>query len=149
MTASEQQQVLLSRLAKLQPDSARRWGKMSVNEMLCHLSDSYLVCMTDPPAPFFGNWFTKTILRFIALHSGLPWTKGIQTSPRVDPQKNGTKPTNFSQDKQKLEAVIRRFYARKRDFQFSQHPMFGQLSESEWLKWGYLHADLHFRQFGI
>ena len=27
-------------------------------------------------------------------------------------------------------------------------PMFGHMSEKDWMQWGYLHADHHLRQFG-
>ncbi len=36
----------------------------------------------------------------------------------------------------------------QRDFAFASHPVFGELSEWEWMRWGYLHADHHLRQFG-
>jgi hypothetical protein len=28
------------------------------------------------------------------------------------------------------------------------HPFFGPMSREDWLRWGYLHADHHLRQFG-
>jgi len=28
------------------------------------------------------------------------------------------------------------------------HPIFGQMTRAEWLRWGYLHTDHHLRQFG-
>ena len=28
------------------------------------------------------------------------------------------------------------------------HPMFGPMSAADWMRWGYLHADHHLRQFG-
>ena len=28
------------------------------------------------------------------------------------------------------------------------HPIFGRLSRTAWLRWGYLHIDHHLRQFG-
>jgi prephenate dehydrogenase len=28
------------------------------------------------------------------------------------------------------------------------HPMFGPMSPEDWMRWGYLHADHHLRQFG-
>jgi hypothetical protein len=34
-------------------------------------------------------------------------------------------------------------------FQFARHPIFGELTEREWMRWGYLHTDHHFRQFGV
>jgi hypothetical protein len=28
------------------------------------------------------------------------------------------------------------------------HPLFGRMSDADWLRWAYLHADHHLRQFG-
>jgi hypothetical protein len=28
------------------------------------------------------------------------------------------------------------------------HPIFGRMTEAEWMRWGYLHTDHHLRQFG-
>jgi Protein of unknown function (DUF1569) len=28
------------------------------------------------------------------------------------------------------------------------HPIFGRMTEEEWMRWGYLHVDHHLRQFG-
>jgi Protein of unknown function (DUF1569) len=29
------------------------------------------------------------------------------------------------------------------------HPLFGRMSASSWMRWAYLHADHHLRQFGL
>jgi hypothetical protein len=47
-----------------------------------------------------------------------------------------------------LLAVIDRFTAQPRAFQFRPHPMFREMSEKDWMRWGYLHTDHHLRQFG-
>jgi Protein of unknown function (DUF1569) len=28
------------------------------------------------------------------------------------------------------------------------HPIFGPMTAKDWMRWGYLHADHHLRQFG-
>ena len=45
-----------------------------------------------------------------------------------------------------LGATMHRFTARH-DFSSAVHPLFGPLTEPEWKRWGYLHADHHLRQF--
>ena len=30
----------------------------------------------------------------------------------------------------------------------NDHPMFGRMDTRNWMRWGYLHADHHVRQFG-
>jgi hypothetical protein len=37
---------------------------------------------------------------------------------------------------------------RSRSFDFRPHPMFKEMSEKDWMRWGYLHTDHHLRQFG-
>jgi hypothetical protein len=32
-------------------------------------------------------------------------------------------------------------------FEGQQHPIFGPMSRSAWLRWAYLHMDHHLRQF--
>jgi hypothetical protein len=38
---------------------------------------------------------------------------------------------------------------RRPDFNWPVHPIFGRMSHREWLRWAYLHADHHLRQFGV
>ena len=47
-----------------------------------------------------------------------------------------------------LTAVVKRFAAGKLDFSWADHPFFGAMSVEQWMRWGYLHADHHLRQFG-
>jgi hypothetical protein len=47
-----------------------------------------------------------------------------------------------------LLAAIDKFTAIPREFQFRPHPMSKEMSERDWMRWGYLHTDHHLRQFG-
>jgi hypothetical protein len=58
----------------------------------------------------------------------------------------GTAPAEFLEDRQKLTELIGRFTNDR--FQWSEHPIFGAMSEKDWMRWGYLHCDHHLRQFG-
>jgi hypothetical protein len=139
---------ILSRLSTLRPDSLRQWGKMTPHQMLCHLSDSYLIAMGEREAAARHNFFTRTAMKYIALQLPLKWPHGVKTGPTADQLRDGTKPVEFERDRQVLEQLLRRYTAALRDFQFAPHPIFGAMTETEWLRWGYLHADHHFRQFG-
>lgn len=138
-----------ARLARVQPDSPRQWGKMTPHQMLCHLSDSYLIAMGEREAERRDNFLFRTVLKWVALETRLPWAKGFKTGPTADQEAGGTKPVEFERDRQRLAEIIQRFTAAQRDFQFAPHPVFGTLTEAEWGRWGYLHADHHFRQFGL
>ena len=140
---------LLERLGRLRPESRAVWGRMNAHQMLCHLNDSFDLAMNKRAATESITIFGRTVMRWVALHTALKWPQGIPTRPEVDQLAGGTRPTEFARDQAALAAAIQLFVQRPRDFQFSRHPTFGELTEWEWMRWGYLHADHHFRQFGI
>jgi Protein of unknown function (DUF1569) len=91
----------------------------------------------------------RTIIKWIALHLPLAWPEGaIRTVPEVDQEVGGTAPTEFARDVAELETRLRSF-AMRRGAEWPTHPIFGRLSEPQWLRWGYLHVDHHLRQFGF
>jgi len=143
-------QALLIRLNRLRPDFGALWGKMNAHQMMCHLNDSYRAVMggrIDNPAATFMN---RTLVRWVALHTPLIWPKGVPTRPEVDQVNGGgTRPVEFESDRAQLAATIQQFAAQPRTFVLGRHPILGELNEWEWMRWGYLHADHHFRQFGI
>jgi hypothetical protein len=61
----------------------------------------------------------------------------------------GTPPEEFERDRQRLVQLIEGFTKVGDPAALKPHPYFGQMSEAEWLRWGYLHADHHLRQFGL
>jgi hypothetical protein len=140
---------LLDRLARLSPDTRPLWGKMNALQMVCHLNDSFGLAMGAKTASEDITFFNRTVIRWVALRAPMTWPKGVPTRPEMDQLVGGTPPVEFLRDKAALAATIETFARQPRTFQFSRHPLFGELSEWEWMRWGYLHADHHFRQFGI
>ena len=140
---------LIERLWKIRAQAPARWGKMNAHQMVCHLTDAYGLAMGLKIASEDVNFLSRTVARWFALRVPLPWPHGVPTRPEMDQLVGGTPPQEFARDVAELEATIRRFARAPRDFQFSRHPIFGGLSEWEWLRWGYLHADHHLRQFGV
>ncbi|MEQ1870805.1 MAG: DUF1569 domain-containing protein [Vicinamibacterales bacterium] len=137
---------LLLRMARLQPTSARQWGTMTPHEMLCHLADSFSAVLGDRRASSNETWLSRTVVKWIALHTSLPWPHGVPTRPEVDPKQHGTRPLEFEGDRRKVEALIRRFVLP--ETRYGHHPGFGEMTRNEWLLWGYGHVDHHLRQFG-
>jgi uncharacterized protein DUF1569 len=150
--ATDKQQIA-QRVLKIQPSSARLWGRMTAPQMICHLADSFRVTMGLKPwaterisaTPILlPDWFVK----WVAFEVPLQWPKGTPTRPEVDPQRNGTPPAEFTSDRQELLQLLERFTQHPRDFQWQEHPLFGPLTDAAWMRWGYLHMDHHLRQFG-
>jgi len=139
---------ILTRLGQLKEDSQALWGKMNVNQMLCHLSDTFKSVMGERTVEIQVKGLQQMIMKWFALYMPVPWPKGqIKTLPEIDQEIAGTKPTHFLQDKQELLMLIERFSAQDKDFVFELHPLMGKLSEQEWQRWAYLHIDHHLRQF--
>jgi hypothetical protein len=141
------QNEIFQRLADVRPDSVRKWGRMSVNQMICHLSDSYQAGMGEKPVSPATTLVPRGLMRWLALYAPMRWPKGVPTRPEMEANKGGTRPLEFERDRADLIAVIQRFCDVKRE-NWAAHPMFGRISGADWLRWGYLHADHHLRQFG-
>ena len=141
---------IVDRLGRLTPDAQRRWGKMTAHQMICHLSDSHLLVMGEKKTVVNSNFFSRTVMKLAALHVPTQWPKGVETVPELDQAAGaGTPPEVFESDRARLLHLIDRFTAPQRDFEFALHPQFDELSEWEWMRWAYLHADHHLRQFGL
>jgi len=113
--------------------------------MICHLSDSFRAVMGERDISSATGVMKRTVVKWVALHTPFPWPHGFKTRPEADQELGGTKPVDFDVDMAGLLTIIERFsQSRTR----SPHPMFGDLSEWEWQRWGYLHLDHHLRQFG-
>jgi uncharacterized protein DUF1569 len=137
---------LITRISRLEPTTVRRWGTMTSHEMLCHLSDSFAAVLGERAASPADTWFSRNVLKWVALHTSLPWPQGVPTRPEVDPKRDGTRPAEFESDRARVVAHIRRFV--QPETQYGRHPGFGVMTRPEWLLWGYGHVDHHLRQFG-
>jgi hypothetical protein len=139
---------LLRRLRTVRPDSARRWGRMSAHQMICHLCDAFRMSMGEKPVRPVGGPIRRTLVRWYALYVPIRWPSGIRTRPELDQERLGTRPVDFAADVAQLEALIELVATESRHFQWHAHPLLGTMSDGGWLRWGYLHVDHHLRQFG-
>jgi len=140
---------IVSRIGLVWPDSPRKWGKMTAPQMICHLNDSFLCVMGEKEVSAATDFRAPRLVKWIALNMPTHWPQGTPTRPEIDQQVNGTPPADFAADVETLLGLVERFTRRPRDFQFQPHPMFREMTEREWMRWGYLHTDHHLRQFGV
>ncbi|HEY7182001.1 MAG TPA: DUF1569 domain-containing protein [Blastocatellia bacterium] len=139
---------ILERLSNVRSDSPRLWGRMTPHQMICHLSDSFKSKLGEKENSPANNLFTRTVVKWIALYAPAPWPHGVKTRPEMDQEIGGTPPADFESDRLQLVALIERFAAPEKNAELRPHPFFGDMSEAEWMRWGYLHCDHHLRQFG-
>jgi hypothetical protein len=136
------------RLAQIRADSQRLWGKMTAHQMVCHLSDSFRGVMGEKSLAANPGKFGSGLMKWGALYLPVRWLHGVKTMPDVDQQIGGTPPGDFATDMRDLRRLFERFTIQPRDFTWAPHPFFGDMTETQWMRWGYLHMDHHLRQFG-
>jgi hypothetical protein len=141
-------QEILARLDRISPASQRQWGSMTVAEMVCHLNDALVIAMGEKQAGSASTWFSRSIFKWAGLWFPTQWPHGVRTVPECDAKKLGTRPAEMESDLGMLRESFARFTRRPREYELQAHPMFGLMTEREWMRWGYLHIDHHLRQFG-
>ena len=123
---------------------------MSALQMVCHLSDSFRMAIGEKAVSDVGGALKQTVVKCIALYLPMRWPTGLLTRPEVDQEGGGTPPLDFAADVAHLTRLVELISADTRHFAWRPtHPMFGRMSEADWLRWSYLHMDHHLRQFGV
>jgi hypothetical protein len=148
LARARDKEEILRRLAAVRPDSARRWGRMTAPQMVCHLSDAFLAVIGERPMSPAQSLLGRTLVKWIALYAPMRWPPGIRTRPEIDQLTGGTPPAEFAADLARLREVVDRLSSGAVPVPWGEHPYFGRLSARAWLRWGYLHMDHHLRQFG-
>ena len=134
------------RIARIAPGTPPKWGRMNAHQMICHLKDSFRVATGEKYASPATNLFQRSVVKWIALHTRVRWPRGTPTRPEVEQGRGGTPPGNWEYDRLELIAQLREFADRTT---FGVHPIFGNMSRSDWMVWAWRHTDHHLRQFGV
>lgn len=140
---------IIRRLKLVRPDCARRWGRMSAHQMVCHLSDAFRLVTHEKAASAATGIVQSTVIKWIALYAPFNWPAGVPTRPEMDQEVEGTRPGEFAADLAELEALLEMVSTAPKNYSWPSHPIFGRMSESAWMRWAYLHVDHHLRQFGL
>jgi hypothetical protein len=133
------------RIAALAPESMRLWGSMSIGGMLCHVDDSYRAVMGEKTLSYMKMSLPPRVAKFFALRSPMRWPRNLMTGESVRQGGGGTPPVEFAEDRTRLLKTFERFCGCTQ--LMTVHPMLGSMKHTDWLRWGYLHADHHLRQF--
>ena len=147
LESAADRESIAARISALTSSDRRLWGRMSVHQMVCHLSDAYRLPLGEKSASPATGLLQRTLMKWIALQLPMKWPKGVKTRPEVEQGVGGTAPVEFEQDRAELLALVPRFCEASASLSIA-HPFFGHMTRQEWLRWGYLHADHHLRQFG-
>ena len=134
------------RLATLEPETARQWGKMDPAQMLLHCAIGLEAATGDRPMQqvFLGKLVTPFIRRTVLGEK--PFRKNVPTDPTFVVSDR----RDFEVERTRLATLIDRFvqYGPESAGRVP-HAFFGRLSGDEWGRLMYKHLDHHLRQFGI
>lgn len=144
--AASDREAIHARLARLQPDSSASWGRMNVQQMVCHIADQLRVALGDTPCtPVPAPKILHSRIAREVLVYWLPWPKGVPTAPEM----KLAKPVTWDADVQAVRDLIDRFMKVQPTGAWAVHPGFGPMSGTEWGRLCYKHLDHHLRQFGV
>lgn len=139
-------EALSLRLAALEPDSQRRWGKMNPAQMLQHCSRGLEAATGDRPTKqlFLGK-LVAPFIRGLALGKR-PFGHNSPTDPSfIVPDER-----DFNLECLRLATILDRFIQRGPESAAkATHAFFGTMSGEEWGRLMYKHLDHHLRQFGV
>ncbi len=145
---STKREEIINRLRLLTPESKAKWGKMSVSEMICHCLDGNKMALGEIPPTDKSNFFTRSFVKYLVVYI-IPIPKGAPAPPEINPQKGGTKPQDFENERQLLIDDINNFAnLTVEDFK-GKHHIFGKLTPDQWGRLGYKHLNHHLKQFGV
>ena len=140
-------QELKDRMARLQPDTPRLWGKMTPAQAMAHCTIGMELACGDrrPPRMFIGR-LIGGLIKPKAFQPSEPMRRNSPTIPGFQVADD----RDLAAECDKLARAIDRFSSAG-PFGCTRHPhsFFGQLSPDEWSMWMYKHIDHHLQQFGV
>ena len=137
-------QELCERLARLDPTTQPRWGKMNCAQMLAHLTDSMRMTLGELPTQPKGGPLRYPPLKQLIIY-WLPWPQGVPTAPEL----LARAPESIEHETAAVQALIAGFAQSEDKAHWPEHPAFGRLSAKDWGVLAYRHLDHHLRQFGV
>ncbi len=139
------ERALLARLDRLVPDARARFGTLDAPRMLCHLIDALRNALGETTVKPIGSIMANPLLRKVIIY-WMPWPKGkVKTHPAY----LATAPAQFDADRATLRAYLQQAAERGRSGgRFGVHPLFGDLTTTEWGGLLARHVDHHLAQFG-
>lgn len=134
---------IISRIGGLRRDTPRRWGKMSADQMLWHVSGGLLMALGQIDVPPRKLPMPRPLVRFFVLN--LPWPKGVPTMPMF--VASGS--YDFESERARCLRLIDQLAAKRLDERWPMHPLLGEVSGRDASRLQAKHLDHHLKQFGV
>lgn len=135
---------LKTRVESLTENKTPLWGKMNAGQMVWHCQGPLNIILNHNTYNLKPNWFVKTFFKK-TMYSDKLWRKNLPTLPTFKTSESKI----FTDEKNKLVALMDELDQQKHKETWQPHPVFGELTKEQWGKMQYKHLDHHLRQFGV
>ena len=144
----EDKEKIISRINNLSLGSEKKWGKMTVEQMICHLLDQVNIALGKIPTEQQGNFIIRSFIGETAALNKKPWKpEKYEATKEMNQEKEGSQPSgDFENDKGKLINSLNEFVNTPEE-KLSKHPLFGKMSKKKWGRIIWKNFDHHLRQF--
>ena len=138
----------IDRINKLTPETQRKWGKMSVDQVLAHMNVAYETIYEQEKHPkpnFIAGFLLKTFVKGKTVNE-IPYKQNLPTGPMFIIKES----KNFEEEKKRLIGFIQKTQQLgKESFDGKMSHSFGKLSAQEWNNMLAKHLNHHLAQFGV
>ncbi|WP_304344060.1 DUF1569 domain-containing protein [Chryseobacterium koreense] len=145
---AKEAQNYIDRINKLTPESQRKWGKMTVDQMLAHCNVTYEM-VYEPQKHRAPGGIAKFILKSFVKPKVVGEKSYPQNSPTA-PQFIIKENKDFDSEKKRLIGFIQKTQQLGREaFDGKESFSFGKLKAQEWNNMFAKHLNHHLSQFGV
>ncbi|MGC2399033.1 MAG: DUF1569 domain-containing protein [Acidobacteriaceae bacterium] len=143
--AEEKRDEFRGRILRVTPTNPRRWGTMTVAQMLHHLNLSSGGSLGFYDLPDESYFVSRTVFRWILVDwfpeqpVGLRLPKGFRIPHDAQ--------FDFDFEKQQLLKILDAAWRARSAADWGPHAMFGRMTAAEWGKLLQIHIDYHLKQF--
>jgi hypothetical protein len=135
-------ETLRTRLKALRPDAKRKWGKMSLDQMLWHVASGLETSVGRRPTKPMKAPLPRPIMRFLVINA--PWPKGAPTMPEIVAKGQ----YDVEAERKRCLDLIDEMVKKDLDGPWPVHPILGNMRGVQHSKLQGKHVDHHLKQFG-
>ena len=135
--------TIKKRIEALRPDAQRKWGRMTVDQMLWHVNMPLKESLGEYSSPPNKVPIPRKMLRWLALT--IPWPRGARTRPDMVAAAHH----DFVLEKLRCLDLIDRFAHRDMNAVWPPSASFGEMRGTHWSRLHAKHLDHHLKQFGV
>lgn len=135
--------VFANRINSIDIEDSPKFGRLNVKQMICHCTDQFKMLFGEVEGLERQNVDLIKLREMTIKNETLPTVKGLDQLAG-----EGTKPTDFNNDKEELLKYLTKFHNCDYNSEFHFHPYFGEINADRWDKLVIHHLDHHLKQFG-